>query len=229
MSTNPENPQVNLGATQAPSPSEATAALNTALASADSAATSGVQNLQLVHQARLSQLSRTAAALKAQYGAADPRVIRAEAAVTARASIVAHVTALNQQVATPEPTVATTGWALHGRVFNANLQAVGSYTVFLVDEQKTYQEQIGFAYTDNTGYFLLNYTPPAGQASSQTPIFIEIVNPKAQPIYIAATAFQPSAGSATYQNITLPAGEKPLGDPPAAIRKIAFPAQTEKS
>jgi hypothetical protein len=233
MSTNAQNPgtnaPVNSATTQTPSPAELNAALTSALTSADTSATNAAQNLNLVQQARLTQLSRTAATLKAKYGATDPRVVTAEAAVTARKATVARTSALSQQAATPDPAVAATGWALHGRVLNSSLQPVANQTVFLVDEQKTYQEQIGFAYTDSTGYFLISYTPPAGQATSQPPIFIEIANQKALPIYLDPTAFQPTVGSATYQNITLPAGEKPLGDPPPAIRKIAIPPQAAKS
>ena len=50
------------------------------------------------------------------------------------------------------------GWALHGRVFNTQLQPISGLTVFLVDASKTYQQAYGFAYTDDTGYFLLNYS-----------------------------------------------------------------------
>jgi hypothetical protein len=60
-------------------------------------------------------------------------------------------------------------------------------------------------------------------------LFVEIANSKAHPVYLAPTAFTPTIGSATYQNITLPVGEKPLGDPPQAIRAIALPAAEKKS
>jgi hypothetical protein len=233
MSTNEQNPgtssQVYATTTQTPSPADLSAARDAALTSADTSATGAAQSLNQVQQARLAQLSRTAATLKAKYGATDPRVVASEAAVTARTATVARVSALSQQASTPAPVVAATGWALHGRVLNSSLQPVGNQTVFLVDEQKTYQEQYGFSYTDSTGYFLINYTPPAGKDSAQPTIYVEIANLKALPIYLATTAFQPTVGAATYQNITLPAGEKPLGDPPAAIRKVAIPPQAEKA
>jgi hypothetical protein len=234
MSTNEQNPgtssQAYATTTQTPSPADLNAALNASLSSADTSSINAAESLSQVQQARLTQLSRTAATLKARYGATDPRVVTAEAAVTARKATVARVSALSQQASTPAPVVAATGWALHGRVLNSSLQTVGNQTVFLVDEQKTYQEQIGFAYTDSTGYFLINYTPPpAGQPSAQPTLYVEIANQKALPIYLATTAFQPTVGAATYQNITLPAGEKPLGDPPAAIRKVAIPPQAEKA
>ena len=199
------------------------AALKKALSAADLSASGTVQNLKLVHQARLAQLTRTAAALKAQYGARDPRVVAAEAAVTARTSIVARLAAASRQAATPIPTIAATGWALHGRVYDAQLQPVGGFVVFVVDAQKIYQQQYGFAYTDDTGYFLISYTPPSGQAPSSVALYIEIANRYGEPIFLSTAAFQPVPGSTTYQNIMLPAGEKPLGDLPPEIKKIAVP------
>ncbi len=82
------------------------------LASADNIAAQRVQTLMWVHQARAAQLSRTAATLKAQYGPSDPGVKSAEAAVAAANADVARVAVVHQQVTTPEPQVAPSGWAL---------------------------------------------------------------------------------------------------------------------
>lgn len=215
----------NPAATTPPSAAQFTSALTSALTNADAAASTATSTLKLVHQARVSQLTRTAAALKAQYGASDPRAVKAQAAVTAANATVARLAVASQQASTPAPTVAATGWALQGRVYDANLQPAVQLTVFLVDSTKTYQQQYGFAYTDSTGYFLINYAPPAGQAAQTSPLYIEIANTKGEPVYLAATAFQPAAGSTTYQNISLAAGQKPLGDPPPEIRKIAVPSR----
>jgi hypothetical protein len=186
-------------------------------------------------------LTRNAASVTAKYGAGSAQATTAQAAVTASNATIARVAIVKQQVATPAPQVASTGWALHGRVFNADLQPVSGYTVFLVDAQNAYQSAHGFAYTDSTGYFLLNFagTPATGkgqkaqqaaQLTAQIPseLFVEIANSKSEPVYLATTTLQPTLGTATYQNVTLAAGEKPIGDPPDAIRKVALPP-AEKS
>lgn len=219
MSTSPQSGATPFIASADPLAS----ALKQALSAADLSASGTVQNLKLVHQARLSQLTRTAATLKAQYGASDPRVVAAEAAVAARTGIVARISVASQQAATPNPTTAATCWALHGRVYDAQLQPVGGFVVFLVDAQKIYQQQYGFAYTDSTGYFLINYAPPSGEAPSSVALYIEIANKNGEPIFLSTAAFQPAPGSTTYQSIMLPAGEKPLGDLPPEIKKIAIP------
>jgi hypothetical protein len=144
--------------------------------------------------------------------------------------------------------VAANGWALHGRVFDAQLAPASGYTVFLVDKSKTYQQAYGFAYTDSTGYFLLNYagsakasgekpaaasggTPSkaAPQAAAALELFVEVVDTKAQPVFLSTTAFQPVIGRATYQNIALSAGQQPIGDPPPEIRRVAMPPDKGKS
>jgi len=133
---------------------------------------------------------------------------------------------VHRQLAAPAVQVAKTGWALHGRVLDAQLQPVAKFTVFLVDANKTYLEQYGFAYTDDTGYFLLNHPGDAsGQAASTAQLFLEIVNMDASPVYLSSTAFQPVLGTATFQNIVLPAGGQPIGDPPPAIRAVAIPSK----
>ncbi len=211
--------------------SQAAERLKTTLSSADSSVNQGIQSLGLVHQARLSQATRTAAALKAQYGADDPRVKAAEASVTATKTTIARVSMVRQQLAAPAVQVAKTGWALQGRVVDAQLQPMAKFTVFLVDANKTFLQQYGFAYTDDTGYFLLNYAGGSGQAPAATQLFLEVADTGANPVYLSSTAFQPVLGTASFQNIVLPAGGQPIGDPPQAIRAVALPgkdAQTKK-
>jgi hypothetical protein len=228
-----QNQDPTLAAPQDPS-AQIRAELATSLRSADSAAAEVVANLKFVQQARLSQLKRTTASFTAKYGSGDSRTQTAQSAADAVTNLVARVAILQQQVGTPEPQVAAAGWALHGRVFDAQMQPVAAHTVFLVDAQNTYQQAYGFAYTDPSGYFLLNFAGAPGAAaptteapaalSQATPqLFLQIADPKAQPVYLSATAFQPELAGAIYQNIILPAGGKSLGNPPAGIRNVALP------
>lgn len=207
------------------------------LASADNIAAQRVQTLMWVHQARAAQMSRTAATLKAHYGPSDPGVKSAEAAVAAANADVARVAVVHQQITTPEPQVAPSGWALHGRVFDAQLQPVSGFTVFLVDATKSYQQAYGFAYTDDTGYFLLKYAGPdsASQDKSQTAaqaataqLFIGVADRRGRDVDVIVRAFQPVTGTATYQNI-VPSEGQPIGEPPPKIRKVAVPKRERKS
>ena len=194
-----------------------------AVTSADTATSQSVQTLGLVHQARVAQRARMASVAVAQYGAGSPEAAAAQAAVKAAQATVARIAAVHLRVSAPPPKVTTTGWALYGHVYNAQLQPVSAYTVFLVDQEKAFQGTYGFAYTDASGGFEINYTGPSA-APAAIPLFLEIANANAMPVYLSTLAFQPGAGSATYQDITLPAGEPIIGDPPPAIRAIALPA-----
>lgn len=158
----------------------------------------------------------------------ERRAHPAQASVMAIQTTVARVSLVSQQLAAPAVQVASTGWALQGFVLNAQLQPVARFTVFLVDADKTYLRQYGFAYTDDTGYFVINYAGDTGQTQAATQqLFLEIANTDAKPVYLGSTAFQPVVGTATFQNIVLPAGEQPIGDPPREIRAVALPSTTK--
>ena len=215
------------------------------LASADKIAAEAVQHLGLVKQARVAQLTRVATTATAQYGAGSTQATAAQSEVTATQISVSRIAVVHQQATTPEPPVTKAGWALHGRVYDSNLKPLTSYSVFLVDGQKNYLSVYGYAYTDNTGYFQINYpgslavgsankvnekgtTEPFQQAASAGDLYLQVVNDKAEPVYLSATAFQPRVGSATYQVVTLAAGEPKLGDLPAAVRTVAMPKPKNK-
>jgi len=209
--------------------SQAAEELKTALSSADNSVNQGIESLGRLHQARLSQATRAVATLTAQYGASDPRVKAAEASVTATKTTIARVSMVRQQVAAPAVQVSNTGWALQGRVLDAQLQPAAKFTVFLVDANKTYLQQYGFAYTNDTGYFLLDYAGDSAQATAAAQLFIEVANTDANPVFLSSTAFQPVLGTATFQNIVLPAGGQPIGDPPQAIRDVALPGKNAQA
>lgn len=193
-----------------------------ALNIADSSSAQRVQQLGLVHQARLAQLTRASVSVAAQYGADSTQGTAAAAAVASSKLLVARITQINQRVTLAAPTVATGGWALYGHIYTSAGAAAAAYTVFLVDEQNAYQGAVGFSYTGNDGSYALNYQPAAG-AGALPQLYLQVANASAQPVYLSTVAFAPTVGQATYQDVTLPAGEPVLGDPPAEIRATALP------
>jgi len=236
------------GITSASAANQIRGRVKTAVTAADGVSADRVQNLSLISQARVSRLTRAAASATAEYGASSTQATAAQNTLSAGKTAVGRVQILQRQITTAAPPVTAAGWALHGRVYDAQLQPLSGHTVFLVDSQMIYQPAFGFAYTDSSGYFLINYpgaapsaaganpggpgacatpaTPGAAPASGATEqYFVQIANPGAKPVYLSASAFQPSAGKASYQNITLPPGEPELGDPPQAIRQVAMPLQ----
>ena len=123
---------------------------------ADTTAAQRIQDLQQVHQARVSQLTRTAVALKAQYGANDSGVKAAEANLATATLTAARIGMAQRQAATNDLQVCEVVGAARPRLrctASADVRLHG----FLVGASKTYQQQYGFAYADAGGYFLLNY------------------------------------------------------------------------
>jgi hypothetical protein len=238
------------GLTAASAADQVNTGVTAAVTGADATSADRVQNLSLVHQSRVNRLTRTAGTAAAQYGAKSAQAVAAQAAVTSAQTVAGRIALVQRQLATPAPQVATAGWALHGRVYDAKQQPVAGHTVFLVDAQNNYVSAAGFAYTDDTGYFLIEVSdtdsqsstrkhassaaksaaktaaapaPAAPAAALNGPLFIQIANKKAKPVYLSSTPFEPVVGTAAYQNIPLPAGEPVLGDPPEAIRAVALP------
>jgi hypothetical protein len=158
----------------------------------------------------------------AQYGADSQQAVAAAAAVDSSKLLLARITQINLRVTLDAPTVATGGWSLYGHIYTSAGAPVSAYTVFLVDEQNAYQGAVGFSYTAADGSYALNYQP-AGGAAALPQLYLQVANAKAQPVYLSTIAFAPKVGQATYQDVTLPAGEPVLGDPPAEIRATALP------
>jgi hypothetical protein len=236
-------------------PAELNAPGRAVVTAADTQVAASVSTLGLIQQARLSNQNRTMTLTVATYGKDSKQAAAATQAVAASTAARARLTVLSQQVSTPAPTVAATGWALHGRIYSSALAPQAGFAVFLVDAQKNYLSDYGFAYTDATGYFLISYAGPAtGQTTAGAPpaaaadaagqgataqraqstaslpqLFLQVADANANPVLLSETAFVPVVGKATYQTVVLPAGAAKLGDPPANLRTVAMPPITGKT
>jgi FHA domain len=214
------------------------ASLASALGTVDTQAAQRLTTVGLVYQARQTRLARNAASIAAQQGAGSAQATAAEAEVAAAKMTAARLAVVQQQVSTAEPTVVASGWALHGRVYTAQLAPVAGYCVFLVDAQNAYYSPAGFAYTDSTGYFQLTYPGTAAQADTSTgtpdsavqppTLYVEITNPHGLPVYLSTTALAPTLGTAAYQTFSLSASEQPIGDPPSEVRATALPPKVRQ-
>ena len=144
---------------------------STLVTSANQLSNAGTSMSALVQTARVSGLKRAAAAAVATYGADSAEATAANQAVTTAQAKTGQLQVVSQKASTTPPPVASAGWALHGRVYDANLNPQERYTVFLVDAQKNYLSDYGFSYTDSTGYFLLQYqgAPASGSSGGSEP------------------------------------------------------------
>jgi hypothetical protein len=167
-------------------------------ASSTQLVSSGATMSAQVQSARLAGLKRAATAAAAAYGTQSKEATKASAAVAVAQARAGQLQVATQKISTPTPTVASTGWALHGRVYDASQNPQDRYTVFLVDAQKNYLREYGFSYTDATGYFLLNYSGPAEQSSSDAAAGASAASSKSK----AATSDSPTATEKVDQETT---------------------------
>jgi len=217
-------------------------AITASLPVVDSQSADRIQSLGLLHQARASRLQRNARAAATQYGAKSTQALAATAAVSAAHATTARIAVAHQQIATATPDVPTGGWVLQGRVYDSARNPLAGYTVYLVDGQKAFQSQYGYAQTDSTGYFLLSSSATAAQTAAtgaktasnatgqtDTPaLYIQIANTKAKLVFLSADPFVPAVNAASYKTITLPAGERTIAELPADIRRTAQPNPKEE-
>jgi hypothetical protein len=117
--------------------------------------------LSQVRMARANQLQREAASLTKAYGATDPGVLEVQASLQNEQTYASRLGVARDNTSTTAPTPPANGWALYGRVRNADLTPAPQLTVFLADRGRAWLKRYAYAFTDQNGNFTLSYTPPA--------------------------------------------------------------------
>jgi hypothetical protein len=181
--------------------------------------------LSLVRQARASQLQREYNSLAQAYGANDPGVQAVRASLTYQQTLGSRLGLASTTSGTTAPKTPVNGWAVYGRVRNADLTPAPQLTVFLADDSRAWLKQFAYAFTDQTGYFTLTYDPSATAAGSRKTrqsqaaasetlsAYLEVSNETCKLMYIDATAMSLKPGASVYRDIVLDANV-PLGSPP---------------
>lgn len=179
--------------------------------------------LTQIRQARLSQQQRQAATLATEFGADDADVVTLNASIGVQQSF-SSVLGVARDIATiAAPTVPTNGWALHGHIRDNKLQPIATLTVCLADEQKNFLSAYGYAYTDDTGYYMITYTPdPSTPAPAPLSAYLEILNSSGQAIYIDSAAFTLNPGTSLLRDLML-TSQTPLGGPPPGTPPVKIP------
>jgi hypothetical protein len=177
--------------------------------------------LSQVRMARVNQLQREAASLAKTYGPTDPGVLAVQASVTYQQTFGSRLGVVSTTTSTTAPTAPANGWVVYGRVRNADLTPAPQLTVFLADEARVWLKRYAYAFTDQTGYFTLTYTPVSSrkvrQAEAVAPealsAYLEVSNASCKLMYLDTSPMSLATGAAVYRDIVLSA-EVPLGSPP---------------
>jgi hypothetical protein len=190
-----------------------------------------------VRQARVNLLQRQATSLAAQSDAKPEAVTAVQTSIQANKLSIAKFGAVSDQASTPVPSIPANGWVLHGRVRDAQLQPVPKFTALLTDQEKTWQRQYGYAFTDASGYFSVAYAPPASaepaaaspptsaetaRAAAAVSLYLQVLNGAGDPVYFDSQAITLVPGVSPYRDIVLPDTE-PLGSPPGGAFHLSPP------
>jgi hypothetical protein len=197
-----------------------TAKITNGLSYADTNVADHVQQLAVVHQARVTQINRIANTITTASGATSALAISAKAAVASSTATASRMAMMKAQITAKAPAVTATGWAIYGHVYNASGAAVDAFSVYFVDSTNTYQSAYGIAYTASDGSYQI---VSAGPAAGVPQLFLQIGNAAGNPVYASTIAFVPKAGAATYQDVTLAAGTKVLATLPTVLREAILP------
>ena len=131
-----------------------------------------LERLDLVLKARQNGLARELETLKQREDPRAPELEPVVAALAERAQRL-RLLAAQAQLAPPPPDEAAT--TVHGHVLDAELAPVSGASVYLVDAKDRRVRGISAA-TDDNGYFVLEYTPPAS-AEAAAELRVRVATP----------------------------------------------------
>jgi hypothetical protein len=190
--------------------SEVAQQLDQSIAGADTHRADELDQLRIIREARAGGMEREAARLSAKLGPDDPRVAALTNAIEINREVVSNLTIEVERARTPV-TGDENSWILHGYVRDQNLKGVAGLTVAPYDEKTVWVEQLGFACTDDKGYFRLSARDIAGLNRS---VFVRVLNSGAF-LYADTSELKPELGRVDYREITLSADVRvctPPGD-----------------
>jgi hypothetical protein len=182
---------------------QADRAVEDRIADSDGARASRLGTMDLVLQARAAALERELETLNRFEDPGAARVEEAMRETTARAQQL-RLQAAQARLVAPRPP--EDGTAVHGHVLDAELAPVAGASVYLVDAQDNRVRGVS-AETDESGYFALEYTPPASKRGASAPeVRVRVATRSARVLGEEAEPRRLAAGAVEYAEIVLAQG-----------------------
>ncbi|MFH0344324.1 MAG: hypothetical protein ACHBNF_19895 [Chromatiales bacterium] len=191
------------------------------IAGADAARATDLQDLHRLRAAKTKGMERERARLSQKLGARDPRVIALNQRIELNRGFVRDLAIEIDHARTEAPVADENTWIVHGFVRDKALQAIPNLTVAIYDEKGTWIQALGFACTDEHGYFKLSFSSArAGGTSSFTiaaspvsetiaaatrvpELFIHVLDKTGTHICIDKRPLTPQLGNVDYREIIL--------------------------
>jgi hypothetical protein len=188
---------------------EVTQQLEQSIAGADTHRAEELDRLKTMREAQAGGMEREAARLTAKLGADHPRVTTLTRAIEINRGFVRDLAVEVERAKTDVPAIDQKSWVLHGYVRDQNLKGVDGLTVAVYDEKGSWVERLGFACTNEKGYFRLTAT---GFAAVDHSVFIRVLNNSVL-LHADKSELKPVLGKLDYREITL-SGEAHACTPP---------------
>ncbi len=185
-----------------------------------------LQRLDLLRQVKAASLQKEQERLTSKYGPEHPRVKRIAATQSFNTGFARDVNVEIDNAGIKVPDFEKNSWLLHGRVLDENLKGVKDLTICLLDENDKWITELGFASTDQRGYFTLTYKEEGGrepQIPESQPLILAVTDQESNVLHQESEPLFLKIGQIDYREIVL-TDESKVRKPPKG--KTSTPADT---
>jgi hypothetical protein len=195
--------------------------LEQSIARADTQRAEELDRLKTMREAQTGGMEREAARLTDKLGSDHPRVMALTRAMEINRGFVRDLVIEAERARTDIPTVDPKSWVLHGYVRDQDLKGVAGLTVAVYNEKGAWVERLGFACTNEKGYFRLTATDFAAEGRS---VFIRVLK-NGVLLHADNSELKPLMGNVDYREITL-SGDAHVCTPPPGSTPPINPPET---
>ena len=141
-------------------------ALEQGIAGADPARATNLENLRRVRTAKTKGMEGEQARLGQKLGAGAPRVLALTQCIQSNRGLVRDLAIEIDHARTEPPVADKDTWIVHGFVRDKEVTGIPNLTVAIYDEKGTWIRRLGFACTDERGYFKLSFSRAGADTST---------------------------------------------------------------
>ena len=181
--------------------------IDSSLEQTDRLRADNLDKMAVVQQVNTTALTKERQRLVGKYGADDLRVQRIDAKLKFTEGFTQDLKVEIDKTKIQVPTRDRNTWMLHGRVLQAkDKQGIPGLTVSLSDSQGQWVRELGYACTDERGYFAIIYPPKNDKAATEPPkepVFIMVADAERHILYRGSEALTVELGQVIYREIFL--------------------------
>jgi len=183
-------------ATQQPGNEQIIQRLDSSVSGLDELRGESLQRTELLQTNKDSALKKEQQRLQKKHGADHPRVARLNNRIEYNRVAIPEVKKEIEIAKIKVPDFDANTWMVHGRVLNSKLEGVGGLTLSLFDASGKPEKRLGYACTDETGYYAIRYEFEDGKKppfNEDTPFQLTVSGDKSkichqekQPLFVIA-------------------------------------------